>query len=337
MAIEQFPGRASAMCSARLLRAADPEPGAARFVLWAENHFSTWVPRTRDPQWSEHAAFARLGAAPFYDLLLASARSPAMLRYLDQENSYASKLNENYAREIMELHTLGVHGGYTQQDVTSLARLLTGWTASREGDGRSGGELAAYTFRFDPALSDRRSIRIIGVDFPAGAGPPRPGDSGAEAMGGYDRVLLALQTLAAHPSTAQFVSRKLAEHYVGHPAPEGLVEDLSSVFARTGGDMREMLVAIAKHPAFWAAEHRMAHPTDFAIRLARVTGKTNAGQLADFLGRCGNGMFDRATPDGYPEADSSYTDSNAMVQRWKFRRNWRGHRGTGVAADAAGA
>jgi uncharacterized protein (DUF1800 family) len=301
-----------------------PNPARARFVLWAENHFSTWIRKTEGPRkWAEHVEFERLGVAPFGDLLEASSRSPAMLRYLDQENSYATRLNENYAREIMELHCLGVHGGYSQQDVTNLAHLLTGWTVSREGDGRSGGEMSLYNFRFDPALNDRAEIKVIGVDFAA-----------AERAGAYDRIEHVLEVLAAHPSTAQFVSRKLADHYLGCPAPDGAVTELARVFGETGGDMREMLMALARHPSFWAPENgaakaafpaqRMAHPQDFAIRLSRVARHINPGQASDFLSRTGQNLFDRATPDGYSELDSDYTDSNAMIQRWKLAQDFAG-------------
>ena len=296
-----------------------PNPARARFVMWAENHFSTWVKKTEGPRkWNEHIAFARLGVAPFADLLEASSRSPAMLRYLDQENSFATRLNENYAREIMELHCLGVHGGYTQQDVTSLAHLLTGWTVSREGDGRSGGEMSIYNFRFDPSLNDRGDIKVIGVEFPA-----------SEKDGAYDRIQHALQVLASHPSTAQFIAKRLADHYLGCPAPDAVVADLTRVFESTNGDMKEMLLALAKHPAFWSPEpgsptgafpaQRLAHPQDFVLRLSRVSRHINANQASDFLGRTGQGLFDRATPDGYPEFDSDYTDSNAMIQRWQLR------------------
>jgi uncharacterized protein (DUF1800 family) len=298
-----------------------PNPARERFVLWAENHFSTWIRKTEGPRkWSEHVAFERLGVAPFGELLEASSRSPAMLRYLDQENSYATRLNENYAREIMELHCLGVHGGYTQQDVTNLAHLLTGWTVSREGDSRSGGEMSLYNFRFDPSLNDRAEIKVIGVDFGA-----------ADKDGAYDRIEHALEVLAAHPSTASFIARKLADHYLGCPAPDAVVKDLARVFEATDGDMKEMLLTLAKHPDFWASEpgdakgafpvQRMAHPQDFAIRLSRVSHHINPGQVSDFLGRTGHNLFDRATPDGYSELDSDYTDSNAMIQRWRLAQD----------------
>src|SRR5262249_48393560 len=162
-------------------------------------------------------------------------------------------------REIMELHTLGVHGGYTQGDVTSLAHLLTGWTTAREGDGMSGGEMRGWSFAYDPALSEGRATRGVGGDF-AGASPGE----------GYGRVRFALEVLAAHPSTAHFVCRKLAEHYVSAPAPESLVNDLAARFTETGGDMAEVLLALAQHPEFTRADlpERLAHPMEYALRLA---------------------------------------------------------------------
>ncbi len=289
-----------------------PNPVRARLALWIENHFSTWIRKLEGTRkWEEHIALSRLGPAPFADLLMASASSPAMLRYLDQEQSFVGRLNENYAREVMELHTLGVHGGYTQADVTALARLLTGWTAVREGDGAGPGEAADWRFAFDPALSDGAAIEWLGILFPETPGEQR-----------YQRARLALEVLAAHPATARFVCRKLAEHYIACPAPGPVVEDLAGVFEATGGDLREVLLAIADHPAFWAsARTRLAKPLDFALRLDRAAGRIDPWQLGDFLQRCASGVFDRSTPDGYPELDAEYADSNAMLQRWRYARD----------------
>ena len=150
--------------------------------MWAENHFSTWMNKDgSQAKAQEHASFVQLGTAPFFDLLFNSSTSPAMLVYLDQRYSYAHRLNENYAREIMELHTLGVKGGYTQKDVTTLADLLTGWTLADEApiDG-SGGDLDR-TFGYDTHLNSGNGCRVFGVEFPgteAGA-PFRPAADGA--------------------------------------------------------------------------------------------------------------------------------------------------------------
>lgn len=288
-------------------------PVRARFVLWTQNHFSTWIRKTEgDRKWNEHIAFSTLGFSPFRDLLVASSESPAMLRYLDQDRSYAGRLNENYAREILELHTLGVDGGYVQDDVTRLASLMTGWTAVTEGDGRSPGEMRDYSFCFDPALSDGQALRIIGMEFPETKPTER-----------YNRARLAIEVIASHPSTARFVSRKLAEHYVGLPAPDDLVDHLAEVFARTDGNMRQIMRALVAHDAFWesADSPRMAHPIDYAVRLCRSAAYDSPWAAADFLQRSGAGLFDRVTPDGYPEEDPSYADSNALLQRWSLAQS----------------
>jgi Protein of unknown function (DUF1800)/Ca-dependent carbohydrate-binding module xylan-binding len=290
-----------------------PNSVRTHFVYWTQNHFSTWIRKAQgDRKWREHARFMELGIAPFGDLLLASATSPAMLRYLDQDRSFSGNLNENYAREIMELHTLGVDAGYTQQDVTNLAGLLTGWTTSLEGDGASPGQPSAYAFRFDPALNDADARRVFGVEH-----------SRARRSERFDRVLFELETLAAHPKTARHISRKLAEHYVSVPAPDALVDDLTEVYLTSGGDMRQMLRAVASHRAFWESRTspRLAHPFQYAIRLMRMSRWDAPWQAGDYLDRSGAGLFDRPTPDGYPEEDAAYTDSNALIQRWSLAQS----------------
>lgn len=295
-------------------------PVRNRFTLWAENHFSTWVRKTDAwRKWDEHERFTDLGVARFYDLLFASATSPAMLRYLDQERSYGGRLNENYAREIMELHTLGVHGGYSQQDVTNLAHVFTGWTTARTAlaaapDATPDEDGLAEDFRYEPMLgSELKETRdVVGYRFAPGPKADR-----------HQRVLLALEVLAAHPATAQFVCTKLANHYVGVPQTASdlrLVDDLASVFTRTGGDMKQVLLALSRHPAFWSAASakRLSHPTDYAFRLARTSGWMNPQEIGGFLDSSGHGLFDRPTPDGYSELDGEAMDSNAILQRWKL-------------------
>ncbi len=311
-------------------------PVRSRFTAWAENHFNTWINKTEAGwKWPEHLAFCRLGIAPFADLLSASAHSPAMLKYLDQEKSTAGKLNENYAREIMELHTLGVHGGYKQTDVTALAGVLNGWTTTREvalpqeadggalglvptGGGNGGG--VESTFHFDPFMNDGKAREVFGLRFPAAK------DAGER----HDHIREAMEMLASHPGTADHVCRKLAEHYVGVPAPDGLVHALADTFLASGGDMRAVLRALVAQPGFWQAPPRLATPFDFGLRVARLCQSAlppaeaakalvyRPNQLEGFLKKSGMGLFDRVTPDGYPEDGADYADSNALLQRWRF-------------------
>lgn len=285
-----------------------PNPVRARLTLWTANHFSTWQRKAEAHRKAEEfARLAAVGPAPFLDLLQTSATSPAMLVYLDQHRSYAGRINENYAREIMELHTLGVRGGYAQADVTALAHLLTGWTIAEEAP-VGGGDRLESTFRFAPPVNDEKPRDVFGMRFP----------EAKDAAARFDRVRLATEMLASHPATARYIAQKLAEHYVALPAPPKLVDDLAATFLRTGGDLREVLLAMSRHEAFWSSEPRLTRPLDYALRLSRTTGHENAGNITGYLNRSAVGLFDRDTPDGYPEEDVAYTDSNITLQRWRL-------------------
>ena len=306
----EFPDQYSVVPRAVQYLVTDANPVRARFVMWAENHFSTWASKDGpDEKGREHDRFAELGVAPFPDLLLASATSPAMLIYLDQRYSVANHLNENYAREIMELHTLGVTGGYTQKDVTTLADLLTGWTLADEAS-PDGSDNLERTFRYNPYLNSGSDDRILGMDFPGVAMDHR-----------FDRVLTALNLLCAHPSCAFFISRKLTEHYVADPAPPDMVDHLARVYMETGGDVRAMLLAMIDEPTFWTVPAKVASPIDFSVRLARLARLNNPAPVNELLSHSGMGMFDRSTPDGYPDADGYFTSSNALLQRWHYAQS----------------
>ncbi|BBM88236.1 DUF1800 family protein [Candidatus Uabimicrobium amorphum] len=284
-------------------------PVHARFVMWAQNHFSTWIRKTQAAEkWKEHQRFYQHGVGRFYDLLLLSATSPAMLFYLDQDGSFANRINENYAREIMELHTLGVNGGYTQQDVTALARLLTGWTCAAIIRSKFGGINREQ--RFAAILNSGKEEVILGVRFPVASGCDKA-----------PRVLRALELLAAHPSTARFVCQKFAKHYVSSPVPEELVDDLVEVFHESYGDFNKILLTLSEHPLFWKDALRckkFANPQDYAMRMARSVELKFPGFLTRYLANSGMSLFDCATPDGYSEDPQSYTDSNMILQRWRL-------------------
>jgi len=286
-------------------------PARTRLVFWVENHFSTWIQKVQAAaEWYEHREFSRLGATSFTELLWTSVTSPAMLYYLDQDVSYAGQLNENYAREIMELHTLGVDGGYGQIDVTTLAGLLAGLTLSNEASPSGEGRFLVRQFRYDPSLGDSNTREIIGMRFDG---------RGAESR--FENVRLAVEVLAAHPSTARFIARKLGEHYVAVPAPQQLVDDLATVFTESGGELRAVLLALAEHSAFWDADlpERVTSPFDYGVRLARTTGRPEIEwAVGSYLDRSGMGVYDRATPDGWPEEDEAWVDTNGLTQRWSL-------------------
>lgn len=295
-----------------------PNPARTRFVHWAQNRFSTWIRKTEGPaKWQEHAAFLELGVAPFPDLLLASAESPAMLVYLDQAVSYADRLNENYAREIMELHALGVDDGYVQADVEALARILAGWTVAYEGDGIGGGPEAIVRHHgYDAALADGAALRFLGRPFAETASDAR-----------WDRARMALEMLAAHPAAARHAARGLVAQWYGPGWTDAgaLLAALERVYHEEAGDLAAMLVLLALRPEATAPPDRAASAIDYAVRLDRATGARSAWRVNTFLAAAGRGIFDRPTPDGWPEEDAARLDSNAMLQRWRLASDapWR--------------
>ncbi len=224
------------------------------------------------PQWREHLAFCRLGVAPFADLLNASAQSPAMLTYLDQENSYASKLNENYAREIMELHTLGVHGGYRQADVTSLACVLNGWTLAEEALLLEPGRRRAATQR--PAATARASARTC-VSCPCSTtaratglraglaprrsrralrpGPPRAGNARHAPEHGGPRL----------PQAGRALRRR------SRP-PMTWCKDMARVFMESGGDLRPVLRDDGRSPGVLERGAEGGDAVGFRVAEARL-------------------------------------------------------------------
>lgn len=288
-----------------------PDPVRARFTQFAMNHFSTWIAKTGAPALGEeYAAFRAAGVPRFSDLLLISATSPAMMVYLDQQNSLGRQLNENYAREIMELHTVGVHAGYTQDDVTALAHLLTGWGAQREA--LMDGSATGFNYRFSPYLNHNESIEIFGISIPPAASPEQADD----------RIAQAIEMLTARPETARFIAGKLTAHILGHPACEDTADRLASAFITSGGDFRVLIRKLAASPALMARDlpPKLLHPLEFAVATQRSADFANPGHILTLTDRSGRGIFDRASPDGYPEHCQEYADSNYQLQKWNFCR-----------------
>lgn len=284
-------------------------PVRARFALFAQNHFSTWIAKTGAvAKWEEHRTFRNTGIARFQDLLLTSATSPAMMVYLDQQNSLGRQLNENYAREVMELHTVGVHGGYQQVDVTSLAHLLTGWGAQREAT--TDGSRIDYNYRFSPYLNEGEPLEVFGLSVPA-AGPPETAD---------DRIRMVVEMLACRPQTARFISEKSVSHYLGMPVDGPTVHMLATEFLRSGGDMRRMIAALVESPRFMAVDldGKLMTPVEFGVAHQRSAATLHPWSVIGLGDRSGRNLFDRASPDGFPETNEDYADSNYQLQKWSF-------------------
>ncbi len=266
----------------------------------------------------------------FEDLLRASAQHPAMLYYLDNWRSAAPDtsgpmarrarqsgrrvpgLNENYARELLELHTLGVNGGYTQADVVAVARAFTGWTIARRGGGKGGARMGhgqGPEFAFRPAMHDRGTKTVLGRTLPAEHGQ-RDGEE-------------VLAMLARHPATARHIATKLVQRFVSDDPPPALVDHLARVFLRTDGDLREVTRALFTAAEFYAARHREAKvktPFELVASALRVTDATvtNPRGLAQTLRAFGHLPYFQTAPTGYPTASEDWTNSGAMLSRMNF-------------------
>jgi uncharacterized protein (DUF1800 family) len=250
----------------------------------------------------------------FRDMLRASALSPAMLWYLDcranVKRTAADKPNENYARELMELHTLGVHGGYTQQDVMEVARCLTGWTIlAKKNDGFSGDLLSPFKDRgkvvFRPEAHDQGAKRVLGQDISAGLGE-----------GDLDRVI---DIVATHRSTAQFIAAKLCVRFIADDPPQSAIEAVSRAFANSRGDIKTTLRALFLTPEFHAsAGAKFKRPFHFVVSALRATNaETDADRgILSYLEKMGHVPFRYPTPDGYPARAQHWHAS--LLWRWKF-------------------
>ena len=245
----------------------------------------------------------------FEDLLLASAKHPAMLFYLDQAQSVAEGssgplgqargLNENYARELMELHTLGVNGGYTQGDVRELARILTGWTVAPN---QPGG------FRFNARAHDRGEKRLLGTVF-------------------HDQGLAegerAIRLLARHPATAKRIARRLATFFVSDQPGTDLIDRLARSFSQSQGDIQATMRTLIEAPEFWAAEKKLFKtPFDYACSaltaLGGVQKKRDLAQTIDFLSQAGQPVHGWQTPEGYPTDAATWLAPEALTRRADF-------------------
>jgi uncharacterized protein (DUF1800 family) len=301
-----------AVYSERQLEAVMTEFWFNRFnVFWGKG-LDRWLVGAYEGEAIRPHVFGR-----FSELLAATARHPAMLVYLDNWRSVApdslrpafaariaadvpegAGFNENYARELLELHTLGVDGGYTQDDVVAAARALTGWSLAFRDD--------VPEFRFRPALHDVGEKRFLDRTLPAGRG----------IEDGED----VLEILARHPSTARHVARDLAEAFVADDPPPALVSRLERVFLETDGDLRAVTRALFTAPEFYDPTVRRAKvksPFELLASALRLTGAEVASrnQTAAYLKEAGEIPYGARDPVGYPETAEAWIDGGAMLQR----------------------
>jgi len=308
---------------------------------------------------------------PFQNILIATAKSPAMLTYLDNFKSTgatktrsampltnqnqalplmpgsmpdtagmakssaakikkirnAAGLNENYAREVMELHTLGVDGGYTQTDVTQAARVLTGWTirpVARLGQDQMGGRQANLRtvnnlnkkgfvleedFLFAANKHDKNEKIVLGTKFPAN--------------GGYEEGVQLLQMLAQHPATARFISTKLATRFVSDNPPQSLIDKMAQIFTEQNGDISQVLITMVSAPEFWRPEalrEKTKSPFELAISSVRSLNATVQAPFAlnSWITKMGEKMYYYQAPTGFPDQGKYWINTGSLLYRMNF-------------------
>ena len=282
------------------------------------NHFNVFLDKGADrylvPTYEREAIRPHV-LGKFRDLLEATAQSPAMLFFLDNWESVgpdtsprrgnaqrpARGLNENYARELMELHTLGVDGGYTQEDVTEVARCFTGWTIRPP---RQGGD-----FFYNDRMHDKGKKTVLGVKIPAG--------------GGRDDAEKVLDILSRHPATARFISEKLAQRFVADDPPPKLIDKMAKTFRDKDGDIREVMKTMLTSDEFFSqASYRakVKTPFEMIVSAVRATGAQVdfAFPLARQIADLGQPLYRKLEPTGYSDANSEWINSAALLARMNF-------------------
>ena len=309
------------------------------------NHFNIFQGKTGEEIYSlvpyERDVIRPNALGSFEILLYETATSTAMMTYLDNAGSTGPHsinaiggpgrpfppkggspkgLNENYARELMELHTLGVNGGYTQRDVTEVARVFTGWTIEQPPKG-------GPRFVFDESRHEPGIKRVLGVNI---------------KENGFKEGLEVLHLLATSPATAHFICRKLAVRFVSDDPPQGLVDRLSTVFLASNGNIGEVMRFLVQSPEFWAVTSyhaKIKTPEDFVISAVRAGGidVQDANVVVKAIADLGQPLYGRQTPDGYSMLSNPWMNSSALLERMNFSLALAGNRlSKGVTADWLG-
>jgi uncharacterized protein (DUF1800 family) len=299
------------------------------------NHFNVYLDQGADrilvPTY-ERDSIRPYVLGKFRDMLGATAISPAMLFYLDNWQSVVPEvpkpnakkhravrgLNENYARELMELHTLGVDGGYTQQDIIEVARCFTGWTIRQPNQG--GG------FFFNDKVHDKGEKTVLGVTIPAG--------------GGQDDGEKVLDILAAHASTARFISKKLAQRFVADDPPPELLDQMAMTFQNSGGDIRAVMETMLYSKEFLSvgAYHaKMKTPFDMIVSAVRATNAQvdYAAPLVNQIAQLGEPLYRKLEPTGYPSANADWMNSASLLARMNFALQLAQNKIQGVKVETA--
>jgi uncharacterized protein (DUF1800 family) len=252
----------------------------------------------------------------FRDLLMATLRHPAMLRYLDNADNAADHINENYAREIMERHTMGVDSGYSQKDVEELARILTGAGIDLNPENpKLKPELQPLlvrdgAFEFNPARHDFGDKVLLGKTIKGS---------------GFAEIEQALDILCTSPATAQHISREIAIYFVSDDPPKALTDRMAQTFIRTQGDIASVLNMLFHSPEFSAAQGtRFKDPVRYVLSAVRLAYDDkviiNTGPIQNWFNRLAEGLYNHQTPDGYAMVSSAWDSSGQMMTRFEIAR-----------------
>ena len=290
-----------------------PRQLAWRMVHFLNNHFSTYRGATQGiSETTEDDEFHKQCFGSFASVLSLSARSPAMIDTLDSNSNIAASPNENYARELLELHTLGVGGGYTEADVAAAARVFTGWSRSNVAS-VPGGPITASYFRFRANRHDAGPKTLsIGWSTPGIAGE-----------GGVDEGLSLLAFLAAHPNTATRFCGKLCQYFVADQPPAGLLARVRQRFVATAGDLRETVRAVFQDPEFATTATARAKVHDGfelvanAVRRLRFPS-VNFSNLNTRVAGLRSQPHQNPVPTGYPEVGPAWQGAGNVLSRWDF-------------------
>lgn len=324
------------------------------------NHFNVYMKKSQQAPYYiasyERDVIRPRALGRFEDLLVAVASSPAMMNYLDNSLSVGPRsqfanrparndknakrpdgLNENYARELMELHTVGVNGGYTQKDVTEVAKVFTGWTVG----GKRNMRIEAYP-RWPWMVMQENGAEQVVPEFDWTKHEP----GSKVVMGvtikesGEKEGLQVLHMLATSPKTAQFISTKLAVRFVSDNPPQAMIDRMAKTFTSSNGDIRRVLMAMINSPEFWSRETYRAKvktPQDFVVSAVRASGAEveSPGALVNVIADLGMPQYGMQTPNGYSMKADPWNNTASLVERMNFALALSSNRVAGVTTDWA--
>ncbi len=305
----------------RVLRSVYSKNQLQELLTWFWfNHFNVFQYKGYNnlliPDYEEHAIRPHV-LGKFRDLLLATLTHPAMLVYLDNAQNGAGSANENYAREIMELHTMGVNSGYTQSDVENLARILTGVGIDLSGNGCPGGQTMLWNvaggklFCFNLKRHDQTAKVFLGQNYPAG--------------GGAEEVIRAIDILVSQPATARHISRELAVYFLDDNPPQNVIDEMARTFSKTDGDIARTLNTLFESTAFRSdSGGKFKDPVQYVLSSMRLLygdhPVKDARQAVNWINQLGEPLYAHMAPDGYGMRKQDWLSADQMAKRFEVAR-----------------